>query len=243
MKRIAILGEIGSHNLGDDFCFILLRDLLIEKFRDRDMLVDVRPITPGLFKTFAEYEYSGVVVGGGTLLDKCDGPYMRELYYRGYQHEARIGIFGSGYNDEGFFRSTGGGQTVHDRLMKRVISCVIRPKADTLALSSGQGARGSVEAEVPQAHLLQEPQAVTDLLQKGQGDRLETLGHFCLAHRIEGMVNGQRGELGNRTLVDEHRQAFGPQAIAGAGAALTLAHVLLERESPATSGLQLVVAL
>ena len=79
LRRIAILGEIGSGNLGDDYGYTLLRDHLLRVFDEFDIPVDIRPLTPGMFWQLDGYDWDAVATGCGTLLDLANGPYVQAL--------------------------------------------------------------------------------------------------------------------------------------------------------------------
>ena len=72
-KKIAILGEIGSGNLGDDLGYVLIKRE-IEKHFD---FVQVDWITPSRFSTLDYMGYDCVVTGCGTLLDRAGGHYFQ----------------------------------------------------------------------------------------------------------------------------------------------------------------------
>lgn len=120
MKRIAILGEIGSGNLGDDLGYTLLRDELIRLFEEEhDVLVDIRPLTPNLHDMLRGYHWDAVVLGCGTLLDYCNGPYVRTL--RSLLDKAPVLVLGSGMSDPNHLPPTDEGrQALHDVLGKAV---------------------------------------------------------------------------------------------------------------------------
>jgi len=97
LKRIAVLGEIGSGNLGDDYGYVLLRDALRAAFEEKDVLVDIRPVTPNLFGLLGGYHWDAVVTGCGTLLDVSNGVYVRALTEA--SEKCTVAILGSGVSD------------------------------------------------------------------------------------------------------------------------------------------------
>lgn len=115
LKRIAILGEIGSGNLGDDLGYVLFREALTRAFADRDILVDLRPLTPNLAHLLGGYHWDAVVTGLGTLLDLARGPYVAML--RSAMEKCPIGIFGTGLSDRAHQVPTDEGRKMfHDLL-------------------------------------------------------------------------------------------------------------------------------
>ena len=97
LKRIAVLGEIGSGNVGDDYGYVLLRNELQAAFDALDVLVDVRPLTPNLHHLLASYHWDAVVTGCGTLLDQAEGGYVQALVRASEQ--CAVAILGSGVSD------------------------------------------------------------------------------------------------------------------------------------------------
>lgn len=97
LKRIAVLGEIGSGNLGDDFGYVLLSRELRAAFDEMDILVDIRPLTPNIHGLLAGYQWDAVVTGVGTLLDQANGTHVRAL--REAAGKCPIAILGSGMSD------------------------------------------------------------------------------------------------------------------------------------------------
>jgi hypothetical protein len=70
-------------------------------------------------------------------------------------------------------------------------------QADSLALAAGQRSRRPIEAQVAKPHLLQEAQALADLLQQRPGHRLEALRDLHGGGRLERLVDGQLREVGD----------------------------------------------
>jgi hypothetical protein len=115
MKRIAILGEIGSGNLGDDFGYVLLRDALTRAFEELDVLVDIRPMTPNLFGLLDSYHWDAVLTGCGTLLDLGSGPYVRMLLAAAQR--CPVAIAGSGLADPRHVAPTASGRDALHELL------------------------------------------------------------------------------------------------------------------------------
>lgn len=116
MKRVAILGEIGSGNLGDDLGYLLLRDALIRNFGELDVLVDIRPFTPNMLPFLEGYHWDAVLLGCGTLLDFADGPYMQMLGTMAAR--CPVAIVGSGFADPRHVEPTLAGREKFDFLSR-----------------------------------------------------------------------------------------------------------------------------
>ncbi len=78
MKRLAILGEIGTGNLGDDFGFALLRAELQAAFAELGVPVEVVYSQP-VFQYDSRSGFDAVVTGCGTLLDEVGWHYVEAL--------------------------------------------------------------------------------------------------------------------------------------------------------------------
>lgn len=126
LKRVAVLGEIGAGNLGDDFGYVLLRDALQAALGRLDVLADVRPVTPNLFGLLDSYHWDAVVTGCGTLLDLAEGVYVRAL------RSARcpVAVLGTGVADPRHIGPTEGGKRALKELLKRCNSVWLRADPD-----------------------------------------------------------------------------------------------------------------
>lgn len=93
IRRVAILGEFGTGNLGDDYGYILLRDALYAEFAKLDVLVNIYPLSgqAGLDMN----TWHAVVTGCGTLLDEVRGNYAHRLLLA----DCPIAILGTGTAD------------------------------------------------------------------------------------------------------------------------------------------------
>lgn len=118
LKRIAVLGEIGSGNLGDDFGYVLLRKELEAAFDQLDILVDIRPLTPNLEGLLCGYHWDAVVTGVGTLLDYSAGQVTRML--REAAGKCPVAILGTGISDVGHIVPTGDGRALFAELCAKV---------------------------------------------------------------------------------------------------------------------------
>lgn len=116
LKRIAILGEIGSGNLGDDLGYVLLRDALWRAVGDEHIMLDFRPLTPNMFRFLPGYHWDAVMTGCGTLLDAASGPYVRALLAAA--ETAPIFIAGTGLADERHIVPTSQGVADLQRLLR-----------------------------------------------------------------------------------------------------------------------------
>jgi hypothetical protein len=100
MKRIAVLGEMGTGNLGDDYSYILLRDELIAAFRELDEEVNIYPLSGEAGLDMATWH--AVVTGCGTLLDEVRGNYVHRLLLA----DCPIAILGTGTADPRYANPT-----------------------------------------------------------------------------------------------------------------------------------------
>ena len=116
LKRIAILGEIGSGTLGDDLGYVLLRDALWRAVGDEHIMLDFRPLTPNMFRFLPGYHWDAVMTGCGTLLDAASGPYVRALLAAA--ETAPIFIAGTGLADERHIVLTSQGVADLQRLLR-----------------------------------------------------------------------------------------------------------------------------
>lgn len=124
MKRIAVLGEIGSGNLGDDLGYVLVRDALLRAFDDLDVLADIRPVTPNLFSLLDGYCWDAVLTGCGTLLDLAGGPYVRMLLAASAR--GPVAIVGSGIADPRHVAPTAGGRAAFAELIAKAAHVWLR---------------------------------------------------------------------------------------------------------------------
>lgn len=116
LKRIAVLGEIGSGNLGDDLGYVLLRDAISRAVGDEHIMLDFRPLTPNMFRFLPGYHWDAVMTGCGTLLDAASGPYVRALLAAA--ETAPIFIAGTGLADERHIAPTPQGIADLSRLLR-----------------------------------------------------------------------------------------------------------------------------
>lgn len=116
LKRIAVLGEIGSGNLGDDLGYVLLRDAISRAVGDEHIMLDFRPLTPNMFRLLPGYHWDAVMTGCGTLLDAASGPYVRALLAAA--ETAPIFIAGTGLADERHIAPTPHGVADLSRLLR-----------------------------------------------------------------------------------------------------------------------------
>ena len=116
LKRIAVLGEIGSGNLGDDLGYVLLRDAISRAVGDEHIMLDFRPLTPNMFRFLPGYHWDAVMTGCGTLLDAASGPYVRALLAAA--ETAPIFIAGTGLADERHIAPTPQGVADLSRLLR-----------------------------------------------------------------------------------------------------------------------------
>lgn len=117
LLRLAILGEIGSRNLGDDLGYILVRDELISSLRRNGFEAHITYCTPARFGELDYADYEAVVTGLGTLLDECEGEYVRRLA-KMQSRGVVTAVLGSGWSDNDHLPSTEPGR----RLVSQVLS-------------------------------------------------------------------------------------------------------------------------
>lgn len=112
IRRVAILGEMGTGNLGDDYGFLLLRDELLAAFSELDVLVNVLPLSgqAGLDMN----TWHAVVTGCGTLLDEVRGAYVHRLLVA----DCPIAILGTGTADSRYATPTPEGRRALRNVLK-----------------------------------------------------------------------------------------------------------------------------
>ena len=97
----------------------------------------------------------------------------------------------------------------------------LRREADALGLAAGEGAGGAVEVQVIEADVVEETEALDDLLQDALGDRLllvaEVGGH--VGEEGERVDHAEAGGVGDVLARDLDRQRLGLEAGAVAGLA------------------------
>lgn len=116
--RIAVLGEIGSGNTGDDHGFILLRDELVRAFGHFDVDIHVDYLTPARFSDLDSANYPVVITGCGTLLDLRGGEYVARLATM----QARgtiISTLGTGLSDPAHLKPTDEGRALLDVVLAK----------------------------------------------------------------------------------------------------------------------------
>lgn len=114
-KRIAILGEIGSGNLGDDLGYVLIKREIEKNFD----FVQVDWVTPSRFSQLDYMGYDVVVLGCGTLLDRAGGHYMVKLHEM-QKRGTLTAILGAGLSDNRHMPDTNKGIQLYDEVMERV---------------------------------------------------------------------------------------------------------------------------
>lgn len=133
--KIAILGEIGSGNLGDDLGYMLLKKEIEKHFE----YVQIDWITPSRFSTLDYMGYDCVVTGCGTLLDKSSGEYMRKLYAL-QDRGVKTAILGSGISDNAHIPTNKDGSQMYNKVIERVLHKFIRgDKPDLMWLLGNRG--------------------------------------------------------------------------------------------------------
>ncbi len=135
LKRIAVLGEIGSGNLGDDLGYVLLRDAISQAVGNKHILLDFRPLTPNMFRLLPGYHWDAVMTGCGTLLDAASGPYVRALLAA--SDSAPIFIAGTGLADERHIPPTMQGIADLSRLLRTAKFAWLRSSRSVAAELSG----------------------------------------------------------------------------------------------------------
>src|SRR5208282_5218928 len=92
----------------------------------------------------------------------------------------------------------------------------LRGQPDALAFAARQRARGARQGQIFQADILEESQALVDLLEDALGDAALLGGKLGAktAEPFAGVQYGQVGNLGDVTLVDLDRQRLGLEAAA-----------------------------
>ena len=118
MFKLAILGEIGSGNLGDDFGYCLIRDVLYKLFYKYDVVCNIDYYAPVQFPQLRNSRYDAVITSCGTLLDKCGGNYVSELL-RCQRAGSKIGVLGTGLSDPDHLPTTDEGiETLNELISK-----------------------------------------------------------------------------------------------------------------------------
>lgn len=117
--RIAVLGEIGSRNLGDDLGFILLRDEILKGISKRDRMAHVTYFTPVRFGDLDHSSFDAVVTGCGTLLDRQEGVYMRRLSIM-QSRGTMTAILGSGWSDPFHVPNTKNGEQMAAQVLSNI---------------------------------------------------------------------------------------------------------------------------
>lgn len=135
IKTIAILGEMGSGNLGDCLGYMVLKKEIEKHFE----YIQIDWITPSRFSMLDYMGYDCVVTGCGTLLDRAGGEYMRKL--RALQDRGtKTAILGSGVSDQSHIRDTKEGSQIYNEVMDKVIHKFIRgEKPDLMWLLGNKG--------------------------------------------------------------------------------------------------------
>src|SRR5207244_5186724 len=107
---------------------------------------------------------------------------------------------------------------------------------DPLGLAPGQRRRGAVDGQVVEPDILQEPQALADLLQDLAGDlafpRAERAAALALeqADPVDRFEHAEPRDIDDVLVPDLHRERLGLEARAAARRAGALTHVPLEVE-------------
>ncbi len=101
-------------------------------------------------------------------------------------------------------------------------------EAEPLRLAAGQGRRGAVEVEVADADVVEEGQALADLLEDAVADQVLGRRQVERVHELERARDGQARELVDVELADGDGQHLRLQARALADGARAEAHVLLD---------------
>ena len=99
---------------------------------------------------------------------------------------------------------------------------------DSLGLAAGQRGCRSVQVEVVEAHVAQEPDAGVDLLEHPLGDEHLAIAQLETGQHLAGLADGQRAELVDAVPVHGHRQRQRVEAGPTTGPARHLPHVALD---------------
>ena len=97
-------------------------------------------------------------------------------------------------------------------------------EADALALAAGEGGRAAVQSEVAQAHIVQEAQALADLLQHLLGDDGVLPFQGQIREPLPGLAHALGRNLGDVQAAHEDRQHLGLEPLPGADLAGDDAH-------------------
>lgn len=117
MLTIAILGEIGSGNFGDDIGFCVVRDTIYELCKKYDVVCNIEHLPPGRFNYLNERCYDIVISACGTLLDKSSGPYVTALS-NVKKKGSKIAILGSGLSDPNHIEPSEEGQELFEEVLE-----------------------------------------------------------------------------------------------------------------------------
>ncbi len=116
----------------------------------------------------------------------------------------------------------------------------LRGEADALALAAGERAGIAVQGEVGEADIVEEAEALADLLEDALGDR-RLLGVELVGQLVEpggGLADRELGHLADVPPADLDRERLGLEPVAAAGGARRRRHVALDLLAhPGTVGL------
>ncbi len=128
MLKVAILGEIGSGNLGDDLGYLIMRDALFKELRRTGFECDIRCVQPAHFSNLDNTRYNLVVAGCGTLLDARGGGYVERLLIM-QKRGISTAILGSGMSDPEHIPPTDAGEQMLNDVKGGAIAPWIRGDA------------------------------------------------------------------------------------------------------------------
>ncbi len=101
----------------------------------------------------------------------------------------------------------------------------LRGQANALRFTAGKRGRGTIQADVIQAHRGKKLEAPADFIQHAAGDLHLALAEFPVPHRHQRARDRQRGEFRDREILHLHRQAGRPQPLAAARVTFHRRHV------------------
>lgn len=144
-RRVIVLGETGTGNLGDDHGFALLRAALVRYFAEFGVEAEVIAQAPP--SSLVETGHA-VITGCGTLLDQVGYLYVERLVKESYR--VPIAIVGTGMVDPTYAKPTSEG----DRLLNHVLAtaCYVWRRAyngPDVGWLAGWRGRDEVAADAP----------------------------------------------------------------------------------------------
>ena len=125
MQHIAILGEIGVGNLGDDLGYLLLKREIEKNFEKRGKFCQVDYLRTSRFSELNYIGYSAVVLGAGTLLDAANGDYIQAIH-KAQERGILTAILGTGISDKRHIPDTEDGKKLLTKIIEKAKNVYFR---------------------------------------------------------------------------------------------------------------------